>query len=496
LDKQLKKRPTSSILNTTAMESKSPEERIKPFRLVKYFTFTGLVVIFLVTVILSMFNTHWVKSMQRQKSEDYAHSLIENLNHQVFIQFWLPMLIKFKKIQLSNPEQFNRMDKVVRSTLHSFKVEALNIYTMDNTVAYSFDPDLIGRENVGGTGYQKALEGETTSRLVQQGNFFEISLGFPKIVRLITYAPLRAEPRWPASQESVGGVFEVVQDLSEDYQTIFNIQKLIVITCTVLMGSLFVVLIFVVKRGEEIIQKRAMERLRLKERLNRAERLSALGEMAAGISHEIRNPLGIIRSSAELLKKKVIKIDHTNNIPDIIIEESSRLNNIITDFINFARPRSPKLSPCRIEEVIEKNISFLSMQIKEKGYIIKQDYQNSLPEIQADADMLYQSFLNILINAMQAMPNGGTINVAISANEKIVVIDFEDEGQGIAEDVLEKIWDPFFTTKEMGTGLGLGVVKNIIESHGGSIQILNRAAGGAQVTVELPVDHAKGSASL
>ena len=292
--------------------------------------------------------------MQRQKSEDYAHSLIENLNHQVFIQFWLPMLIKFKKIQLSNPEQFNRMDKVVRSTLHSFKVEALNIYTMDNTVAYSFDPDLIGRENVGGTGYQKALEGETTSRLVQQGNFFEISLGFPKIVRLITYAPLRAEPRWPASQESVGGVFEVVQDLSEDYQTIFNIQKLIVITCTVLMGSLFVVLIFVVKRGEEIIQRRAMERLRLKERLSRAERLSALGEMAAGISHEIRNPLGIIRSSAELLKKKVIKIDHTNNIPDIIIEESSRLNNIITDFINFARPRSPKLSPCRIEEVIEK----------------------------------------------------------------------------------------------------------------------------------------------
>ncbi len=168
------------------MDTKSPEERIKPFRLVKYFTFTGLVVIFLVTIILSVFNTHWVKSMQRQKSEDYAHSLIENLNHQVFIQFWLPMLIKFNKIQLSNPEQFNRMDKVVRSTLHSFKVEALNIYTLNNTVAYSFDPDLIGRENVGGTGYQQALEGEITSRLVQRGNFFEISLGFPKMVRLIT----------------------------------------------------------------------------------------------------------------------------------------------------------------------------------------------------------------------------------------------------------------------------------------------------------------------
>ncbi|RPJ06577.1 MAG: two-component sensor histidine kinase, partial [Deltaproteobacteria bacterium] len=108
-----------------------------------------------------------------------------------------------------------------------------------------------------------------------------------------------------------------------------------VITCTVLMGALFVVLLFVVKRGEAIIEQRAEERLRLKEQLGRAERLSAMGEMAAGISHEIRNPLGIIRSSAELLKKKVAKIDPTSAIPDIIIEEATRLNGIITDFINF-----------------------------------------------------------------------------------------------------------------------------------------------------------------
>ena len=202
-------------------------------------------------------------------------------------------------------------------------------------------------------------------------------------------------------------MFEIVQDLSTDYQTIFRIQILVVITCAMMMGALFVVLIFVVKRGEGIIQKRAMERLRLKERLSQAERLSALGEMAAGISHEIRNPLGIIRSCAELLKKKVTKIDPSNTMPDIIVEESSRLNSIITDFINFAKPRSPNLSPCRIEEIIEKNIKFLSMQLEEKGYTIKKDYQNFLPEIQADADMLYQSFLNILINAMKAHARWG-----------------------------------------------------------------------------------------
>jgi signal transduction histidine kinase len=284
------------------------------------------------------------------------------------------------------------------------------------------------------------------------------------------------------------GVVEIVQDLSEDYQTIFRIQILVVITCAVMMGALFVVLIFVVKRGEGIIQKRARERLRLKERLSQAERLSALGEMAAGISHEIRNPLGIIRSSAELLKKKVTKIDPSNTMPDIIVEESSRLNSIITDFINFAKPGSPKLTLCRIEDVIEKNITFLSMQMKEKEYSIKKDYQNFLPAIQADADMLYQSFLNIFLNAMQSMPDGGIIDVAIRSNGNMITINFDDEGQGIAEDILEKIWDPFFTTKEMGTGLGLGMVKNIIESHGGNIQIDNRTHGGTRVTIKLPVE--------
>ena len=128
------------------------------------------------------------------------------------------------------------------------------------------------------------------------------------------------------------------------------------------------------------------------------------------------------------------------------------------------------------------------MQIEENGYAINKNYQNSLPEIQADANMLYQSFLNIFINAMQAMPVGGTIAVTISADDNIVTIHFDDEGQGIDGEVLEKIWDPFFTTKEMGTGLGLGIVKNIIESHGGSIQIANREPSGARVTLELPVE--------
>jgi signal transduction histidine kinase len=137
--------------------------------------------------------------------------------------------------------------------------------------------------------------------------------------------------------------------------------------------------------------------------------------------------------------------------------------------------------------VLEKNITYLDAHIRESDCRIEKRYTNSLPEIMADTDMLYQSFLNILINAMQSMPSGGNIVIGIEANGKMVTVKIDDEGEGIPDELLEKIWDPFFTTKKKGTGLGLGIVKNIIESHGGSILIANREEKGTRVTVELPV---------
>jgi len=469
------------------MNLQTAEEKIKPFRLVKYFTFTSLIVIFLGTLVLSLLNTHWAKTMQQKKSEDYASLLIENLNHQVFLQFIIPVALKFGKIRLSDQEQFERMDKVVRSTLHSFKVDMVNIYDMDNTISYSFDHALIGKENSGGKGYEDAILGRSTSKLIQSGNWFRILLGIPQDSRLITIAPLRAEQPLSRISGPVLGVVEIVQDLTEDYKAIFDFQIRVITTSSVVMGALFLALLFVVKRGESIIEKRAQERLKLKEKLSRAEHLSTLGEMVAGISHEIRNPLGIIKSSSELLKKKMAGYDPSNTIPDIIIEESVRLNNIITDFLNFAKPRIPNMMACNVEDVLEKNINFLASHIEQEGYMVEKHYDHNIPEITADSDMLYQAFLNILINAMQAMPEGGKIRVAIESTDTTVKIFFEDEGEGIPQDLMGKIWDPFFTTKAKGTGLGLGIVKNIIESHSGNVQIRTRPGAGARVKIELPV---------
>ncbi len=471
------------------MPSFTVEEKVKPFRLVKYFTFTSLIVIFLGTIVLCFLNIHWARTLQFKKSGDYALLLAENLNHQIYTQFQIPVYYIFGKIQLRNKKQFELMDRIVRSTLHSFRIDRVNLYDVkDNVISYSFDPDLVGKRDMGGEGYRNAVEGKVSTRLVQNGNFWEILLGFPKEIKVITFAPLREARPLTRISGKVLGVVEIVQDLSEDNQSIFRFQIRVIITCALVMSLLLVILIFVVKRGEGIIHRRTMERMHLREQLNRAEHLSSLGEMVAGISHEIRNPLGIIRSSAELLKKKMIQCGQPNSIADIIVEEAGRLNNIITDFLTCAKPCSPNRVPCRVEEVIGKNLTFLSPQIGESGYQIHVQHENEIPEIMGDPDMLYQAFLNILINAMQSMPGGGEIQILLSAGPEVLTVSFKDKGQGIPEDILEKIWNPFFTTKETGTGLGLGIVKNIIEAHKGRIRIENRPVYGAQVIIELPVN--------
>jgi len=459
----------------------------KPFKLVKFFTFSSLMIMFTATILITALNAHWVKNLLLEKSEEYASLLVENLNHQIISRFMLPALIQHGKIRLREKEQFLLMDKVVRSTLHSFNVEMVTIYDEKNIISYSYDSAKIGKENAGGIHYDKAMKREATSRVIQQGSFLELLFWHPQGTKIVTFSPLKAEKQVsPNLAGPVLGVVEIVQDVSDDYKQVFKLQGLIIVSCFIVMGILFIVLLFVVKHGEKIIEQRAEDRLKLEEKLRQAEHLSAIGGMTAGISHEIRNPLGIIKSSAQLLKKKMEKLDTKSIIPDIIVEESTRLDNIITDFLDFAKPKTPDLHSCRVEDIIEKNISYLNYQIEENNFTIIRDISKHLPEILADSSMLYQAFLNILINAFQSLIKNGSIIIRIKYNSGSIIINFIDSGEGISEAVLKKIWTPFFTTKDTGTGLGLGIVKNMIEAHNGTIMITNGETKGANVEITLP----------
>ena len=201
--------------------------------------------------------------------------------------------------------------------------------------------------------------------------------------------------------------------------------------------------------------------------------------------------MGIISSTAELLRGKLNRADPEDRLADVIVEEANRLNGIVTDFLNFARPPTPNLTSCRVEEILEKNLKFLAPEISSKGYKVYQRIGPNVPEVQADPGLLYQAFLNVLINAMQAMPKGGEIVVKVSVQGNMLQVVFVDDGPGISEDMLGKIWDPFFTTKDKGSGLGLPIVKKIIEGLGGTVDLKNAEEKGAQVTISFPIEGRK-----
>ncbi len=459
-----------------------------PFRLVKYFTFSSLIVMFIATIIISVLNTHWAKQTLMEKSKEYDRLLVENLNHQIFIRFVLPTVRREGKIQLRKDVQYRRIDSVIQSTLHGFNVEMVNIYGDNDIISYSFDRKKVGTKHAFGEEYQRAVNEGLTSKFVKGGNPFELFFDFPEKTQIVTLALLRAEElKSSILSGQVIGAIEIVRDVSDDFKKLAKLQGMILASCFMVMSILFILLKVVVKKREIIIKEKAEERSQLKERLRKAEHLSAIGEMTAGVSHEIRNPLGIIKSSAELLKKQIVKNNLSTTIPDIIIEESGRLNNIIKDFLDFAKPRTPNLHPCRIENIIEKNIAFFSPQTRDTDFKIEQRFAPDLPEIPADSAMLYQAFLNILINSYQASCKTGRVVVEIFQDNNHIIINFLDQGDGLDEDELEKIWTPFYTTKDSGTGLGLGIVKNIIDAHNGTIKISNRKLKGAKVTIRLPV---------
>lgn len=468
-------------------------ENIRPdtkrFRLVKFFAYTSLGILIISSFVLSMVISERATTVLMNNHENDAVLIAENLNHQVFHYFVLPVLRKYGAIRLREKEQSDLMDKIVRNTIHSFNIEKVNIYDIHKgQIAYSTDRDLIGLTGIAGMGYKIALEGKHSSRLTSRepaifGTWF---MDFAKEKKLRTFIPFKAEP--PFSYIGILGVFELTQDLTKEYESMVKFRYLIFGVSLAIMFLIFLALLLVVRKAEHTLRKRAQEQKLLEDQLNQAERLAVLGEMVAGVSHEIKNPLGIIRSTAELLAEKSGHDQSQEKLSNVIIEESGRLNTIVTDFLDFARPQVPNLQDCHLEEIIDRNLSFLRPELDKKGIIINNGNLHGRSFIiKADPELLYRAFLNIFINAIQSMKDGGgTISIEIEEEKEDYRVEIQDTGIGISAENGKKIFNPFFTTKEKGSGLGLSIVKKIIDGHKGSIWIESEEEVGTSVFVTLP----------
>jgi len=206
------------------------------------------------------------------------------------------------------------------------------------------------------------------------------------------------------------------------------------------------------------------------------------------VSHEIKSPLGIIRSTAEILEKRIKKVAPGNeHLARIVIDETSRLNTITMEFLDFARPRKVKLKSGDVNDVVRKALVFISPKAVEQGVEIEEDLCSAPLKVQLDQDLFYRAVLNILVNALQAMKEGGTLRVATypSKTVKGMEIEITDNGGGMSEGKIEHIFNPFFTDKHKGTGLGLSITKNIITSHNGNIRVVSTSGKGTSFIVTL-----------
>ena len=227
------------------------------------------------------------------------------------------------------------------------------------------------------------------------------------------------------------------------------------------------------------------------DKMEKSERLALLGQMAAGVAHEIRNPLGIIRGTAEVLRDRYNPKEKPDALFEYIPMEVRRLSKMVNDFLTFARDRDLVLRQGQLNDVIDEVLDGLEKEFRETGTRVVKVLDPDLPEFSFDADGMTQVLLNLFLNGHQAMPDGGTMRVGskvVSSGKdgEYVVVEIADEGRGIEGDT-EKLFEPFYTTRESGSGLGLAITRRIVEKHGGWVRIESVARKGTTVRLGLLV---------
>jgi two-component system, NtrC family, sensor kinase len=229
--------------------------------------------------------------------------------------------------------------------------------------------------------------------------------------------------------------------------------------------------------------------------LRRADRLSSLGLLTAGLAHEIRNPLVAIRTFTQLLPERYDDAEFREGFQGLALKEVDRICGLINDLLSFARPSKPNVAPENINDVVENIARILETQAKEKNVAILRELGDNLPKVWIDREQMKQVFMNLILNAIQAMRDGGSINISsrpVSRNGThpsgdFVQVEIRDSGIGIPEENLQHIFDPFFTSKDEGSGLGLAVSHQIVQEHGGFVTVESQVGKGTAFFVHVPV---------
>ncbi len=252
------------------------------------------------------------------------------------------------------------------------------------------------------------------------------------------------------------------------------------------------------RSGTVVIFQDLREIEALKEEVERERHLASLGRLAAGVAHEVRNPLSSLKGFAQFLRSKFAPGSEEERYADIMIEEVERLDRVVQELLDFAKPARPDRRASGTNDIIEEALALVTDDALYKNVTIVREFGEGLPPVFVDPDQIKQALLNVLLNAIEAMPDGGTLTVATGVEDgapaDCVTLAVADTGSGIAPGEIEKLYEPFYTTKSGGTGLGLTVVSRVVEQNGGHIGVSSAAGEGTTFSLRLPVAAARPTA--
>jgi PAS domain S-box-containing protein len=247
--------------------------------------------------------------------------------------------------------------------------------------------------------------------------------------------------------------------------------------------------------GKIVIFRDMTNVYKMQEEILRMDRLVSLGKLASDIAHELRNPLAGIKTTAQALSEEMSRDDSRREYINRITKEIDRLNDLLKTFFSFAKPQKLNLVYCHVKDIINEIIPFLIKEIADKGIQFVENYDPQLSKIKVDKTQMHQAFLNLFLNAIQAMDIGGKLRIDVTPTtsyslvgrkQNFIKIIISDTGKGIAPDILYKIFDPFFTTKPKGIGLGLSITYQIVKKHGGTIKVESELGKGTSFVINLP----------
>ncbi len=523
------------------------------FHLMLYYSITSFIVIGIVCFVVGEVFSRTAKNDLIERSENYAEYIVANINHAMYEEVFNSTTNKYEYIDIeNNQDQFNELDKIIKSSIYGLNLRKIYLFDMNGQIIYSNISEHRGKVLKKGKNVQldSALKGTSVS-LLQDPVIKDSKSVQTEEPLLESYYPIYEYNKGILNKEKQVGVLEIYQNMKDLNTQIAMAHKKAVVITGSSMGLLFLILLMIIKRASGVIRlktgqlveardhleekvgertqeiKQTYESLqKTQKRLSRSEKLAGIGTLAAGIAHEINNPLASVASCAEGLMDRVDNVDFKSkddkevfsDYLKTVCDETYRCKAITSKLLDFSRKQVPVFSeanesalvphyrvippsPLVFDEVnvntLVANVVKLICRQKELEKLrIELNYDPEPVITYGDANQLQQVFLNMILNAIDATAGGEKIEITTIRVDNFVQIIIEDTGCGIAPENLDRIFEPFFSTKSpgKGTGLGLSICYGIIEEHKGKILASSNGIGkGTKFTISLPMFNETGN---